>query len=264
MCKQGTGSASLNQRSMEIQAAEAKSILEAALLCALQPMPLKDMQLLLGEGTGAEAVRALLLELQADWSGRGLELVQLAGGWRFQTRLQLRSYLERLHPERPQRYSRAAMETLAVIAYRQPVTRGDIEDIRGVVVSSQIVRQLEERGWIESIGHREAPGRPALYATTRQFLEDLGLQSLSELPTLDAMLATGLAPEQGSLLPETEDAGVPAELTSPQAEAADEMGEGPNPAAVASETAADPVPEAPAAAESPEWLPQEDPEASAP
>lgn len=264
MCKQGTGCASLNQRSMEIQAAEAKSILEAALLCALQPMPLKDMQVLLGDGVEADAVRSLLVELQADWSSRGLELVQLPGGWRFQTRLQLRPHLERLHPEKPQRYSRAAMETLAVIAYRQPVTRGDIEDIRGVVVSSQIVRQLEERGWIESIGHREAPGRPALYATTRQFLEDLGLRSLSDLPTLDAMLATGLAPEQASLLPETEAAGMPAEEMSPQAEAADVMGEGPNPVTDASATVAAPVPEAPAAAESPEWLPQEDPEASAP
>ena len=237
---------------MEIQAAEAKSILEAALLCALQPMPVKDMQLLLGEGVAAEAVRALLGELQADWAGRGLELVQLASGWRFQTRLNLRSHLERLHPEKPQRYSRAAMETLAVIAYRQPVTRGDIEDIRGVVVSSQIVRQLEERGWIESIGHREAPGRPALYATTRQFLEDLGLQSLSELPTLDALVATGLPPEQVSLLPEPEE-GSAAPTAETEVENIPARVE-PEPAAAL--PASEPVAE-------PESLPQEDPEASA-
>lgn len=237
---------------MEIQAAEAKSILEAALLCALQPMPVKDMQVLLGDGVGADAVRALLEELQVDWAGRGLELVQLAAGWRFQTRLQLRSHLERLHPEKPQRYSRAAMETLAVIAYRQPVTRGDIEDIRGVVVSSQIIRQLEERGWIESIGHREAPGRPALYATTRQFLDDLGLQSLSELPTLDALAATGLVPEQASLLPEP--------LTMVEASDVE-----PETEPVAMQGEPEPAPELSAAepAASTEQLPQEDPEASA-
>lgn len=187
---------------MGIQASEAKSILEAALLCAAQAMPLKEMQVLLGEEFGAEDVRGLLAELERDWAERGLELVRLSSGWRFQTRSALRGYLERLHPEKPQRYSRAAMETLAVIAYRQPVTRGDIEDIRGVVVSSQIVRQLEERGWIESMGHRDAPGRPALYATTRQFLDDLSLASLADLPALDEFSQPEAIPQQVSLLSE--------------------------------------------------------------
>ena len=130
-------------------------------------------------------LRMLLDELARDWQGRGVELVALASGWRFQSRPELREYLDRLHPEKPPRYSRAAMETLAIIAYRQPVTRGDIEDVRGVTVSSQIIKQLEERGWIDAIGYREAPGRPALYATTPQFLDDLGLASLGQLPLLD-------------------------------------------------------------------------------
>ncbi|MBB5203729.1 segregation and condensation protein B [Inhella inkyongensis] len=187
-----------------MQACEAKSILEAALLCAAQAMTLKDMQQLLGGEMQRESLLALLRELQQDWADRGLELRELAQGWRFQTRLALRPHLERLHPERPQRYSRAAMETLAVIAYRQPVTRGDIEDIRGVVVSAQIMRQLEDRGWVESIGHREAPGRPALFATTRQFLADLGLRGLDELPALEGFALPELAPEQVSLLAEAE------------------------------------------------------------
>ena len=199
---------------MGTQASEAKSILEAALLCAPQAMPLKEMQVLLGENFGADAVGDLLAELERDWVGRGLELVRVSAGWCFQTRAALRGHLERLHPEKPQRYSRAAMETLAVIAYRQPVTRGDIEDIRGVVVSSQIVRQLEERGWIEGIGHRDAPGRPALYATTRQFLDDLSLRSLADLPALDEFSSPALVPEQVSLLSETE--AVPGRDACPQ------------------------------------------------
>jgi segregation and condensation protein B len=133
---------------------------------------------------GVDTLRALLDELTRDWEDRGVELVALASGWRLQSRPEMRPYLDRLHPEKPPRYSRAAMETLAIVAYRQPVTRGDIEDIRGVTVSSQIVKQLEDRGWIESIGFREGPGRPALYATTRQFLDDLGLASLDQLPPL--------------------------------------------------------------------------------
>jgi len=163
---------------------DAKRILEAALLCAHQPMPLADMRALFADEVGPDALRTLLDELQQDWQGRGVELATLAGGWRFQSRPEMREYLDRLHPEKPPRYSRAAMETLAIIAYRQPVTRGDIEDIRGVTVSSQIVRQLEERGWIDAIGYREAPGRPALYATTQQFLDDLGLAHLDQLPLL--------------------------------------------------------------------------------
>ena len=124
-------------------------------------------------------------ELQQDWALRGVELVQVASGWRFQSRPEMREYLDKLHPEKPPRYSRAALETLAIIAYRQPVTRGDIEDIRGVTVNSLIVKQLEDRGWVEVIGHRETVGRPALFATTRQFLDDLGLESLDQLPVLD-------------------------------------------------------------------------------
>jgi segregation and condensation protein B len=164
--------------------AEAKRILETALLCAQAPMPLREMRVLFDDQVGADTLRMLLDEIDNDWAGRGIELVALAGGWRFQSRPEMREYLDRLHPEKPPKYSRAAMETLAIVAYRQPVTRGDIEDIRGVTVSSQIVKQLEDRGWIETIGHREAPGRPALYATTQQFLDDLGLASLDQLPPL--------------------------------------------------------------------------------
>src|SRR4029453_12647937 len=163
---------------------DAKRVLETALICAQQPMPLRDMRVLFDDQIGPDTLRMLLDELTREWEGRGVELVALASGWRFQSKPEMRQYLDRLNPEKPPRYSRAAMETMAIIAYRQPVTRGDIEDIRGVAVNSQIVKQLEDRGWIEAIGHREAPGRPALYATTRQFLDDLGLASLEHLPTL--------------------------------------------------------------------------------
>lgn len=163
---------------------DAKRVLETALICAQQPMPLREMRALFDGALGADTLRMLLDELLRDWSGRGVELVQLASGWRFQSRPEMRAYLDRLHPEKPPRYSRAVLETLAIIAYRQPVTRGDIEEIRGVTVSTQIVKQLEDRGWIDVIGYREAPGRPALYATTRQFLDDLGLKSLEQLPEM--------------------------------------------------------------------------------
>ena len=165
--------------------AQAKRVLETALICAQAPLPLQDMSTLFEGELGLDTLRALLDELVNDWEPRGVELVALASGWRFQSRPELRPFLDRLHPEKPPRYSRAAMETLAIVAYRQPVTRGDIEDIRGVTVSSQIVKQLEERGWIDAIGYREAPGRPALYATTRRFLDDLGLASLDQLPAID-------------------------------------------------------------------------------
>ncbi|MFO1269406.1 MAG: SMC-Scp complex subunit ScpB [Rubrivivax sp.] len=163
---------------------EAKRVLETALICANAPMPLPEMRALFDGEIGADTLRTLLDELAHDWQDRGVELVALASGWRLQSRPEMRQYLDRLHPEKPPKYSRAALETLAIVAYRQPVTRGDIEDIRGVTVSSQIVKQLEDRGWIEAIGFREAPGRPALYATTRQFLDDLGLASLDQLPPL--------------------------------------------------------------------------------
>lgn len=174
---------------------EATCVLETALLCASQPMPLAEMRRLFGDDPdyNNERLNALLESLQEQWTDRGLELVQLASGWRFQSRAKMQRYLERLNPERPPKYSRAVMETLAIVAWRQPVTRGDIEDIRGVTVSSQIIRTLEDRGWIEVIGHRDAPGRPALFATTRQFLDDLGLRSLGQLPPLDsAQAATAL------------------------------------------------------------------------
>lgn len=163
---------------------EFKRVLETALLAAASPVPVSDLRRLFEEDPGGDLVRRLLDELAEDWQGRGVELVQTAGGWRFQTRLAYQVYLDRLKQERPPRYSRAVLETLAIIAYRQPVTRGDIEDIRGVVVSSNVLKTLESRGWVDVVGHRDTPGRPGLYATTRKFLEDLGLRSLTELPPL--------------------------------------------------------------------------------
>lgn len=165
--------------------AEAKRVLEAALICAQQPLPVRDMRVLFDDALGADTVKALLLDLQNDWAQRSVELVNVASGWRFQSRPEMREYLDRLHPEKPPRYSRATLETLAIIAYRQPATRGDMEEIRGVTISALIIKQLEDRGWIEVIGHRETVGRPALFATTRQFLDDLGLTSLDQLPVAD-------------------------------------------------------------------------------
>ena len=170
--------------------AETKRILEAALLTAQEPLSVSDLKKLFDEELGADLLKALLAEVREEWSGRAVELVQLASGWRFQTRAEFRPYVERLFPEKPPRYSRAVMETLAIIAYRQPVTRGDIEDVRGVVVSTQIVQSLEARGWIDIVGHRETPGRPALYATTKKFLDDLGLRTLEELPPLEEIAQT--------------------------------------------------------------------------
>jgi segregation and condensation protein B len=177
---------------------DAKRVLETALICAQQPLPLREMRSLFADELGADTVRALLDELMRDWQGRGVELVALASGWRFQSRPEMRQYLDRLNPEKPPKYSRAVMETLAIVAYRQPVTRGDIEEIRGVTVGGPIIKQLEDRGWIEGIGYREAPGRPMLYATTRQFLDDLGLTSLEQLPTLEG-LGAAAAPHEPSL-----------------------------------------------------------------
>jgi segregation and condensation protein B len=166
--------------------ADAKRVLETALICSQQPLPVRDMRTLFSESLGADTIKTLLEELRNDWAGRGVELVGVASGWRFQSRPEMREYLDRLHPEKPPRYTRATLETLAIIAYRQPVTRGDMEDIRGVTISSLLIKQLEDRGWVEVIGHREAPGRPSLFATTRQFLDDLGLESLDQLPLLDS------------------------------------------------------------------------------
>ena len=164
---------------------DAKRVLETALICAREPLADRDMRALFADEIGADAVQALLNELTVDWQDRGVELVRVSTGWRFQSRPEMHEFLDRLNPEKPPKYSRAVMETLAIIAYRQPVTRGDIEDIRGVAVASQIIKQLEDRGWIEPIGYREAPGRPALLATTRAFLDDLGLVSLDALPLIE-------------------------------------------------------------------------------
>jgi len=183
---------------------DAKRVLETALICAQQPLAVSALRALFDDQIGNDTIKSLLDELVRDWEGRGVELVPLASGWRFQSRPEMRDYLDRLNPEKPPKYSRAVLETLAIVAYRQPVTRGDIEDVRGVAVGSPIVKQLEDRGWIESIGHREAPGRPALYATTRQFLDDLGVASLDQLPALDGngvgisqRLAEALADQPG-------------------------------------------------------------------
>ena len=164
--------------------ADAKRILETALICSAQPLPVRELRVLFDDELGADTVKSLLLELQDEWAQRGLELVNVASGWRFQSRPEMRDHLDRLHPEKPPRYTRAALETLAIIAYRQPVTRGDMEDIRGVTINSLIIKQLEDRNWIEVIGHRETVGRPSLFATTRQFLDDLGIESLDQLPVL--------------------------------------------------------------------------------
>ncbi len=164
---------------------DAKRVLETALICAQQPLSLREMGVLFNGALTADTLKLLLEDLQNDWSGRGVELVHVATGWRFQSRPQMREYLDRLHPEKPPRYTRATLETLAIIAYRQPVTRGDMEDIRGVTINSLILKQLEDRGWVEVIGHRETVGRPGLYATTRQFLDDLGVESLDQLPAMD-------------------------------------------------------------------------------
>ena len=169
---------------------DAKRILEAALLASQEPLGMAELKRLFDGEVGAETLKPLLAELAEEWSGRAVALVSLASGWRFQTRPEFQPYIERLFPEKPPRYSRAVLETLAIIAYRQPVTRGDIENIRGVVVSTQIVQALENRGWIDVVGHRETPGRPALYATTRSFLDDLGLRSLEELPPLEEIAKT--------------------------------------------------------------------------
>lgn len=168
-----------------------KLVVEAALICATQPLTLGDLEILFDGALDADHVQGLLDDLERDWSARGVELVRVASGWRFQSRPYMRHYLERLNPEKPPKYSRAVLETLAIIAYRQPVTRGDMEGIRGVTINSLILKQLEERGWVDVIGHRDTVGRPALYATTRQFLDDLGLTALDELPSLEGGVGNG-------------------------------------------------------------------------
>ncbi|MBN3789366.1 SMC-Scp complex subunit ScpB [Burkholderia sp. Ac-20353] len=202
---------------------EAKIVLETALICAQEPLKLGDLRKLFADSVSADTVRTLLEDLKQDWSGRGVELVALASGWRFQSKPAMRSFLDRLHPEKPPKYSRAVLETLAIIAYRQPVTRGDIEEIRGVTVNTQVVKQLEDRGWIEVIGHRDVPGRPALYATTKQFLDDLGLKALDELPALEepaanieAALLAQHAIDFDDSVPAADDASADSDAVSPQ------------------------------------------------
>jgi segregation and condensation protein B len=185
-----------------------KVVLEAALLAAVEPLSLADFKRMFEQDLSNDMLRRALDELRAQWHGRGVELVQVADGWRFQTRAEMQPWLSRLKNEKPPRYSRAVLETLAIIAYRQPVTRGDIEDIRGVSVNPHIIKTLEERGWIEAIGHRDVPGRPALFGTTGHFLSDLGLVTLSELPPLEE-LGNLVTPDETALIPELLDNDVP-------------------------------------------------------
>lgn len=225
---------------------EAKKVLETALLCAHEPLSINDMKKLYVESgedheeVGADTIKAMLEELRNDWSDKGIEIVSLSTGWRFQSRPEMKRYLERLNPEKPPKYSRATLETLAIIAYRQPVTRGDIEEIRGVTVNSQTIKMLEDRGWIESIGHRDVPGRPALFATTRQFLDDLGLTSLDQLPPLQQVtredMQAGMLPEMQALeggMQASLDQGQAAMDLAPSADAAQ-----PEPAAAEEESSA--------------------------
>jgi segregation and condensation protein B len=169
---------------------EVKIVLEAALLAAQEPLPVSELRKMFDEEIAADTIRRLLEELREAWKDRGVELAATASGWRFQTRASYQKFLERIHPEKAPRYSRAVLETLAIVAYRQPVTRGDIEEVRGVTVSAEVIGRLEARGWVEVIGHKEVPGRPALYATTKAFLDDLGLRSLQELPPLEDIAKT--------------------------------------------------------------------------
>jgi len=188
---------------------EAKRIIEAALLSSQEPLSLADLKKLFEDEVGPDILRRLLDELREDWSGKAVELVNLASGWRFQTKPDFQPFLERISPEKRPRYSRAVMETLAIIAYRQPVTRGDVEDIRGVTVSTPIIQALESRGWIDVVGHRDTPGQPALYATTKAFLDDLGMRSLQELPPLEEIART-LQLEPATTQPAANEAAPPA------------------------------------------------------
>jgi segregation and condensation protein B len=205
---------------------EAKKVLETALLCAHEPLSVNDMKKLYaengggGEEVGADTIKLMLEELRNDWFDKGIEIVSLSTGWRFQSRPEMKKYLERLNPEKPPKYSRATLETLAIIAYRQPVTRGDIEEIRGVAVNSQTIKMLEDRGWIEAIGHRDVPGRPSLFATTKQFLDDLCLTSLDQLPPLQQLSKDEM---QGGMLPEMQAFGADMQANLEMGAAADQV-----------------------------------------
>ena len=184
---------------------DAKRVLETALICAMQPMSVKDMGVLFAHEVGVDTLKTLLAQIQDDWSNKGVELVEVASGWRFQSRASMRFYLDRLHPEKPPKYSRAVLETLAIIAHRQPVTRAEMEDIRGVTINSLVIKQLEERGWVEVIGHKETVGRPSLFATTKHFLDDLGLHSIEELKSEDLGLQAQAALAQFDAMHEPHD-----------------------------------------------------------
>jgi segregation and condensation protein B len=223
----------VKNKTQKMDTAEAKKVLETALLCAHEPLSINDLKKLYAENgddridVGADTIRSMLEELRNDWAGKGIEVVSLSTGWRFQSRPEMKKYLERLNPEKPPKYTRATLETLAIIAYRQPVTRGDIEEIRGVTVNSQTIKMLEDRGWIEAVGHRDVPGRPALFATTRQFLDDLGLTALDQLPPLQQVTQDaaqgGILPEMQALEGEMQDSLEPEVLaTSAQVEGAHE------------------------------------------
>ena len=179
-----------------------KRVIETALLCAQEPLTVTDITRLFTEDVVGAEIEDVLLDLQQEWHDKGMELVHIATGWRFQSRLSMREYLDRLTPEKPPKYSRAVMETLAIIAYRQPVTRGEIEEIRGVAVSSNVMKQLEDRGWVEVIGHKETIGRPGLYATTKQFLDDLSLTNLQSLPILEDSAPMAAAEQLGQAVME--------------------------------------------------------------
>ena len=202
--------------------ADAKRVLETALICSQQPLPVRELRVLFNDELGADTIKTLLQDLQDDWARRGVELVSVASGWRFQSRPEMREFLDRLHPEKPPKYTRATLETLAIIAYRQPVTRGDMEDIRGVTINTLIIKQLEDRGWVEVIGHREAAGRPALYATTRQFLDDLGIESLDKLPVLDSPGTQASALAQLGLTPDEARVALPMDASVPEMAANDD------------------------------------------
>ena len=207
---------------------EVKIVLEAALLAAQEPLPISELRKMFDEEIGADTIRRLLEELREVWKDRGVELAATASGWRFQTRASYQRFLERIHPEKAPRYSRAVLETLAIVAYRQPVTRGDIEEVRGVTVSSEVIGRLEARGWVEVVGHKEVPGRPALYATTKTFLDDLGLRSLQELPPLEDIAKTlDLTPT-----PPPDSQPAPAPQSEPDSQAAPDESAAAQPSAV--------------------------------
>lgn len=207
----------MEEEASNLDLALVKTVLETALLSAQEPLALNELKRLFDEDLGNELLRKVLEELREDWQPRGVELVNVASGWRFRARPEFQKYLDRLNPQKPPRYSRAVLETLAIIAYKQPVTRGDIEDIRGVTVSAGILKSLEARGWIDVVGHREVPGRPEIFATTKTFLDDLNLRSLEELPPLEDLGTLVEHPETAALLPEMDETG---DLDTAQADAA--------------------------------------------